>query len=339
MANIQFRSARATIAVTLAMLVAIAASAPAVVADSTPGPPLIVNLAEFGTGMGPWCVYAAQDENFFTQAGIRLGEVISITGDPNIVSALISGTSDIALGSAGTIVPLANGQTDQLVVVAASEDAPVSLIAPSSITSPSQLIGKTIALSQNNGSNALIGTALINEYVGKGKWTPLYVGGSVGPRLAEMVAGKASAAYINDPADIQSLGDYHVLTRFGSRLRFFNGPVMTTRNWLNKNPDAAVRFLRAFARGCNYINDPKNRQSAIRMLAKYTPIREAVAAETYDYYVGGPNRGHNPPRNAQIDLQGFANTVDVLKAAGIITNQSFDYHTAIDSSFLERATK
>ncbi len=338
MASTRARLTRAAAFITLSAL-AIMVVPSANAADTTPGPMLTVNLAEYGTGIGPWCVYAAQDQNFFTQAGVRLGEVVNIIGDPLIVSALISGQSDIALGSAGTIVPFANGQTDQLVVIAASEDAPVSLIAPTSITSPAQLVGKTIALSQKNGSNAVIGEALVNEFVGKDKWTPLYVGGSVGPRLAEMTAGKASAAYINDPADIQSLGDYHVLTRFGSRLRFFNGPVMSTRSWLAKNPDAAIRFLRAFARGCNFILDPKNRQAAIRVLAKNTPLRDEAAAETYDYYVAGPNKGHSPPRNAAIDMQGFANTVGVLKAAGIITNPTFDYHTAVDTSFLDRATK
>lgn len=336
------RSVRSRFALAAASLAlwmsAVLGGLPAATAADT-APLLPVNLAEYGTGIGPWCVYAASDQHFFEQAGVRLANVINIIGDPLIVSALTSGQADIALGSAGTIIPVANGQTDQLVIIAASEDAPVSLITPASITQPSQLVGTTIALSQKNGSNSVIGEALVDELVGKGRWTPLYVGGAVAPRLAEMTNGKASAAYINDPADIRGLGAYHTLTHFGSRLRFFNGPVVSTRAWLAKNPDTAVRFLRAFARGCNYILDPKNRANAIKLLAVNTPIPDEVAAENYDYYVAGPNKGHNPPRNAQIDMQGMANTVQVLKAAGIITNPNWDYRTAIDTSYLDRALK
>lgn len=320
----------------------IAAFALAVVLATTAGDAqtqVSINLAEYGSGIGPWCVYAAQDENIFAKAGVRFGNVIQIIGDPNIVSALISGQSDIAIGSAGSIVPVANGQTDQLLVIAASEDSPVALVTPDEVTSVGQLAGKTIALPQHNSSNSAIGEALLDEIVGKGKWTPLYIGGATAPRLAAVQTGKAAGAYINEPADLDGLGPYHILTRFGSRLRYFNGPVLSTRAWLRNNPDAAIRFLWAFAKGCDYILDRKNRQSAIDLLAKHTPIREQVAAEIYDYYVAGPARGRNPPQDGRIDLQGFANTIGVLKNAGIITNKDFDFRSAVDSSYLDRALK
>src|ERR1700691_4933014 len=72
--------------------------------DATPS----VKVVTYGTGMGAWCLYAAQFAHYFDAAGVKLGTVFSLIGDPNIVSALTSGQADIAIGSVGAIVPFAN---------------------------------------------------------------------------------------------------------------------------------------------------------------------------------------------------------------------------------------
>lgn len=54
-------------------------------------------------------MYAAQDQNFFSAAGVHIDSLLSISGDPNLVSALTRGQVAIALAAAATIVPVANG--------------------------------------------------------------------------------------------------------------------------------------------------------------------------------------------------------------------------------------
>jgi ABC-type nitrate/sulfonate/bicarbonate transport system substrate-binding protein len=298
-----------------------------------------INLAAYGSGIGPWCVYAAQDQNFFSAAGVHVDSLLSISGDPNLVSALTSGQVDVALAAAATIVPVANGQTDQLVVIAADENSATALVVDDSITKASQLAGKTIAINAKSTGTEVVGSAQINDLVGKGKWTPLYLGGGEGGRLVALQTGRVAAAYVSDPADIANLGHFHILTRFGGRKRYNNGPLVATRNWLKSHPDAAVHFLTAFARGCNYILDPKNRSNAIALLAKNKPVRDAVAAESYDYYVTGPSRGQTPPRDAKLDLPAWVNAVQALKDEDVITNKDFDARSVIDMSYLERALK
>ena len=312
----------------------------ALLAAGEPAPSL--KLVTYGTGMGAWCLYGAQSERYFDAAGVTLERVFSVIGDPNIVSALTSGEADIAIGSVGELVPVANGQTDQIVVIASSEGAPLSLIGPNEITSPTQLIGKTIALPAHNGSNTVISEALLNDAIGAGKWNPLYIGGATTARVAALVAGKASGAMLSDPFDLNEagIGDKdHVITRFGARAIYWNGPVFSTRKWLQGNRVAATRFLAAFAKGCNFILEPKNRTSAIALLAKETPVSVAAATQAYDYYVAGPRRGKDPPRNATVDLPALGNTVGLMKNAGIITNKTFDYRSAVDQQYLEAALK
>jgi ABC-type nitrate/sulfonate/bicarbonate transport system substrate-binding protein len=299
-----------------------------------------VNLALYGTTLGDWCVYAAESQNYFTKAGIRIGNKLFLSGDPAIVSAITSGQADIASGGTASIIPVANGQTDQIVIIGGVEGSPVSLISPNNITAPAQLAGKTIALPAHNTSNEAIGTALVNTYVGKGKWTPLYIGGASTGRLAAVTAGQATAAYINDPSDLAEVPELHTLTHFGASQHLYgNGGVLSTRKWLHDNPDAAMRFMAAFAKGCNYVIDLKNRATAIDLLVKGGPLSVRSATSAYDYYVAGPFRGNTPPANAKLDIQAFGNSVQLLKDGGQITNPAFDYHSVIDLSFLDKALK
>ena len=307
--------------------------------DAQTNAPVTVNLATYGNTLGSWCIYAAQSQSYFTKAGIKIGNVVVLYGDPQIVSALTSGQANIATGGAASVIPAANGQTDQLVVLGASEGSPVSLIAADGITSAAQLVGKTIALPAHNTSNEAIGTALVNAYVGKDKWKPLYIGGSSAGRLAAITGNFASAAYINDPGDAELKG-MHTLTHFGANQKLYNnGLVLSTRNWLKSNPDTAVRFMAALAKGCNFLIEPKNRATAIDLLSKGGQLALDATTQTYDYYVAGPFRGNTPPVNAKMDTQAFANSIQLLKDEGIITTASFDYHTVLDTSYLDKALK
>src|SRR5580704_3559843 len=122
-------------------------------AQSSPAPDLkTVNLALYGTTLGDWCVYAAESQNYFAKAGIRIGNKLFLSGDPAIVSAITSGQADIAAGGTASIIPVANGQTDQIVIIGGVEGSPVSLIAPTATTTAAQLAGKTIALPAHNTS-------------------------------------------------------------------------------------------------------------------------------------------------------------------------------------------
>lgn len=299
-----------------------------------------VNIALYGTTLGDWCVYAAESQHYFENAGIHIGNSIFLSGDPAIVSALTSGQADIAVGGTASLIPDANGQTDQIMVIGGVEGSPVSLITPNAITSAAQLAGKIIALPAHNTSNEAIGTALVDRYVGKGKWTPLYIGGASTGRLAAVSGGLASAAYINDPSDLADIPGLHRLTHFGADQKLYgNGGVLSTRKWLHDSPDTAVRFLAAFAKGCNYVANTKNRAQTIDLLVKGGPISVQSASDAYDYYVAGPFRGNTPPINAELDVQAFINSVQLLKDQGIMTNPAWDPHTVIDLTYLHKALK
>lgn len=298
-----------------------------------------INISTYGGGIGHWCLYAAEDEGYLDQAKIKIGNHLTIFGDANIIASLLGGDVDVALGSTGTIVPVANGQTDQIVVIAETEAFPVSLVVPDSITSPAQLVGKTITMQPRNASPSILGGELIDRLVGKGKWTPLYLGGPDAPHVALIGAGKADAAMVNDPVTLDPALHVHVLTHLTSRPAYVNGPAFATKRFLQTKGDVAARFLAAFSKGCDFLLDPRNRAASIGFLVDKSHVSPAAATEAYDYYVAGPARGQVPPRDARIDMAGFVAAIDQLKAAGTITNKGFDPKSVIDTSYLERGIR
>lgn len=323
----------------LVAVVAIAATCVGPAFAQGPGAVEELNVATYGRGIGPWCLYVAQDRGYLDQARVKIGQQMSLFGDPSFISALVSGQTDIAIASTGTVVPIANGQTDQIVVVAASEGYPVSLVAPDTVTSPAQLVGKTISMPPQNTSLTIIGTKQIDALVGKGKWNAIYSGGNDAAHFALLAGGKAQAVMVNDPVTLDPSAHLHLLARLNAGQAYLNGPLLASKTFLKNKPEAAIRFLAAFAKGCNFILDPKNRAAAIDSLVKGSGVSREACTAAYEFYVAGPQRGHTPPRDARLDSKGFAATIALLKDAGTVTNKAWDPRSAIDESYLDRALK
>jgi ABC-type nitrate/sulfonate/bicarbonate transport system substrate-binding protein len=302
-----------------------------------------INLATYGRGMGNWCLYTALDQGYFKEAGVKIDHWLYLYGDPELINALVSRQVDVALGAVGTVIPEANGQTDQIVVVGGVEGYPVSLIAPDSITSPQQLAGKTISMPNQGSSLTIIGAYQLDRLVGKGKWNALYSGGPNTAHFALMQAGKVDAVLVNDPATLDPSWHFHILARLNGGQTFLNGPLEMGKTFLHERPQAAIRFLAAYLKGCNFILDRKNRDAAIDSLVKGSGLergldRQAVA-DAYDFYVLGPQRGRTPPKDGRLDVKGYIASVNLLKDYGTITNKGWDPMSAVDESYLNQAMK
>ena len=208
-----------------------------------------LNIASYGKGAGEWCLYVAQQNKYLDQAKVKLNDWLVVFGDPLIVNALVSGQVDLAISSTGAILPVANGQTDQIVAIAGSEGYPVSLVAPDTVTSPAQLAGKTISMPPNNTSLELIGTKQIDAIVGKGKWDAIYSGGNDATHFALIAGGKAQAALVNDPVTLDPASHLHIVARLNGGQSYFNGPLMASKKFLASETRRRGAFLGGVCQG------------------------------------------------------------------------------------------
>jgi ABC-type nitrate/sulfonate/bicarbonate transport system substrate-binding protein len=330
------RSARTLAAVVCAFAMPIDAGVPALAQTANVE---TINVGTFGQGIGPWCIDVAQDRGFFDQAGVKVASTIVLYGDAPIISALISRQVDIVFAGTGTLVPQANGQTDQIAVVGGGEGYPVSLVAPDSITSAAQLVGKTIDMPDKSSSLTIIGTKQVDALVGKGKWNAIYSGGANAAHFALLAGGQVQAVLVNDPVTLPPDQHLHILARLNAGQAYNNGPILTTKAFLQAKPQAAIRFLAGVAAGCNYILNPKNRTVSIDILSKYSEVDREACAQAYDFYVAGPQRGRTPPFDARLDRKAYVAAVNLLKEAGTVTEKNWDPLSVVDESYLDKALK
>lgn len=114
----------------------------------------------------------------------------------------------------------------------------------------------------------------------------LKVGGTPS-RFAAVKRGGVSAAMVTPPTSFKALeAGLNVVANIGTYLPayLFTGVAANT-NWMKKNKDVTVRYLRAVIKAHRFILDPKNKEEAISILAKYGKSKPKYARMTYKLVV------------------------------------------------------
>jgi NitT/TauT family transport system substrate-binding protein len=232
-------------------------------------------------------VYYAQENGFFAKAGLDV-EITQNPSSPAAVSAVLSGTYDIAYGTVPTLA------------TAHSKGLPLVFIAPG-IADSSAHIGGAIMAAPNatfktgkdfNGKT--LGTAGLNtiaEYLPRA-WIDKNGGDSSTVKFVEMpfpitadaiAAGRIDGAYLVEPfmtiavqkhlAKIVATGDDAI-----SPTDYIATGWFTTTAWAAAHPDVVARFARAMAEAAAWAN--ANPAKVVPILAKYYKADPALVAQT-----------------------------------------------------------
>jgi ABC-type nitrate/sulfonate/bicarbonate transport system substrate-binding protein len=111
--------------------------------------------------------------------------------------------------------------------------------------------------------------------------------GATPNRLAAMMSGTVQAALLTQPFDFRAAEQgYKKLLDIGAYGREYGFlTILGNPKWLERDPDGARAYLRAIAKATDWLYDQGNRAPALALLTKYTKVSDAVAAQTYDYYI------------------------------------------------------
>lgn len=230
--------------------------------------------------------YYARANGFFTQNGLDV-EVQTLRNGAAIAAAVIGG--DLQLG-VSSVLQLASGRGHNvpLVIVApgAIHDGHVThttnlVVAPNSpILKPSDLNGKTIAVSTLGGLDQIIACALVDKH--GGDWTSLkFVEIAPAAATEAMLIGRVAAAQLEEP-ELSGAGDR--VRRLGDGEdaigpRFVTTGWFGTNNWLDANKDVARRYSAAmFAAGAWAMANP---EAAGAVLQKALGLKQTRASQVY----------------------------------------------------------
>jgi ABC-type nitrate/sulfonate/bicarbonate transport system substrate-binding protein len=258
-------------------------------------------------------------------------EIVLIAGGTQSMQALLSNYTQFALASATP--PLSVGLQGGAVVIigAALNKFPFSLVTQKGIDHPSKLVGKRIGIVNFGGSNELAAVLALKEWGIPRQAVTLIRSGDTASRLIALANGNLDATFLSMPYTLEArkLG-LNVLAHLGDMQAAFPMTVVAVnRSFLQKQRGVVKRFMAGYSEAIYRLMQSK--ETGISIYKKYLKQQDANILEaTYDDIAG---KFSFPPR---INRQGLRNAAELVAKDGtkdLNLNQFVD-ETVIDE--LER---
>ncbi len=210
-----------------------------------------------------WQLLMAETAGFFAAEKLTV-EFVFTGSTATVAQQLIGGSFDLATPTVETVIRAVEQGAPLTIVGSSMLHLPYAFMASPAIGKPSDLRGKKIILdlpksvlswvwknwSQANG-------------LGPDDVEIVYDGSSTN-RLAALVANVVVVAPVNQPLDMMALDrGYKKLIEvptYAPARTFGFTSIAARTDWVAANGDALRAFLRAEARGIDYLYDPKNRE-------------------------------------------------------------------------------
>jgi len=292
---------------------------------------VVVSYDGYAGFQGP--LWAANDLELFRKHGLK-AEMVLITGSTRAMAALISGSTDFAQGSASAPIPIRLRGGDIVIIAAALNKFPFSVVTQKDIRKPSDLIGKKIGILNFGGSTDLAITLALKDWNIPRQAVTIFASGGAPERLAALSTRAIDASVLSPPETMVAarLG-MNILAQLSDLKAAFPQTVITVRrSFLEKNRDAVRRFVRAYSEAIYEFKTDKAKALAVyanRLKQQDSKVLDA----TYDYFAP---KFSFPPR---VEREGIRNALELVsardrEAKGEINVEQFIDETLIDE--LER---
>lgn len=255
--------------------------------------------------------YIGDAEGYLGEEGLSV-EVVT-ADDP--IAAVLSGSADIAVQSAGAAVLAADEGLDVDVIGSHSCRQSFSFAVQPDITSVEGLAGTDIVMAGTPGDPAQFERERVLREAG---WDVSTVDANVvypGPDSATwrqffLAGGVSMMPFYND--DRAALEEYGASFPISELKNWPNDLYVTKAGWADENPGSATRFLRAVMRATDYMQEPALGEPA----ANKDRILEIYRANDYEALDEEANPGvyalnsHNYCDNLYYDEAAMATTID-----------------------------
>jgi ABC-type nitrate/sulfonate/bicarbonate transport system substrate-binding protein len=252
-------------------------------------------------------VWAAKDLRLFEKHGLT-PELVLIPGSARGMAALLSASTHFAQGSASAPLSVYLRGGDVVVVAAALNKFPFSVVTKKEIRTASQLAGKKIGIVNFGGSNDLAVTLALKEWNIPRTAVTILASGGAPERLAALLTGALDATVLSPPETVAaSRAGLNILANLSELSSSFPQTlIMVRRSFLASNKDTVKRFVRAYSEAIHEFKT--NKEKAIKVYAKHLKqTDQEILEETYNYYAP---RFSFPPR---IDRGGINNALGLVR--------------------------
>jgi ABC-type nitrate/sulfonate/bicarbonate transport system substrate-binding protein len=275
-------------------------------------------------------LWAFSELNLFPKYNLN-PEIVLIAGGTQSMQALLSNYTQFALASATPPLSVGLQGGDVVIIGAALNKFPFSLVTQKGIDHPSKLAGKRIGIVNFGGSNELAAVLALKEWGIPRQAVTLIRSGDTAGRLIALANRNLDATFLSMPYTIeaQKLG-LNVLAHLGDMQAAFPMTVVAVnRGFLQKKRSVVKQFMAGYSEAIYRLMQSK--ETGISIYKKYLKQQDAKILEaTYDDIAG---KFSFPPR---INRQGLRNAAELVAkdASAELNLRQFVDETVIDE--LER---
>ncbi len=257
-------------------------------------------------------------------------EVVLISGGTTSMQTLLSGHIHFALASAMPPITARLQGGDVVILGAALNKFPYSMVAQKEIDHPSKLVGKKIGVVNFGGANELAIILALKEWgIPRQAVTILRRGGDTAGRLTALSNKSIDASLMSPPYTIEAkrMG-LNILAHMGDmRASFPMTVVVVNRSFLEKKRGVVKQFMKGYSEAIYRLMHSKD--VGINIFKKYLRQQDPkIVEETYDDIAG---KFSFPPR---VSRDGMRNALDMLLKGGASAKAALDIDSFMDESVI-----
>ncbi len=229
---------------------------------------------------GSWATaWIAKEAGYFADEGLDV-ELVRVGGSSRMVAAMLGGSAPIIQAGAVAALTANVAGSDVVIIGSTGTVSPFRLMARPEIKQPADLKGKKAGITTfGSTSDQVVRIALKHFNLEANKDVAILTFGAQPEAFAALSNGAVQVAALSYPLypKAQKLGMRELVKFADLGVEDINGTVITTRTFLSRQPDVAMRFMRGFARGMHRYRTDKDFSK--KVLAKYGKLNDDAILE------------------------------------------------------------
>ena len=224
----------------------------------------------------------AQELGLFKQQALDVS-IQNFDSGVKVVQAVVA--NDVAIGGA-SIEPVVNASVaggNVAIIGTYANRLTVSMVTPKTITSAAELRGKNAGI-QDVGAFREVMTRMVLERTQLTAKDVHYIPVSAPGYIQGLISGHIHSAILQTEQAMEILARdarFHVLVDlYEVEPNYFYGTYFVSKNWLEKHPDLASRFLTALTQAHRLMY--QNRADTVKIAAEATGFNAGVIDKTYE---------------------------------------------------------
>jgi NitT/TauT family transport system substrate-binding protein len=214
-------------------------------------------------------LWVAKEAGIFKSHGLDV-DVQYSEGGKNTMSALLSDQFQISAQGGGEVLSAVAGGSDLVITSTLAPVYPYRFMVQKEITSPGDLKGKTIAISNPGGSSDIATRLALNKLgLNPDKDVKIVSVSSHANRTAAMLSGQVAGG-VDDPPDtveLEKKGLHSLLDLAALKLPASQTVITVKRQWMDANKDVVQRFTDSLVLALAKIR--KDRAFAVQVMKQY----------------------------------------------------------------------